>query len=105
MSREGNIERPRRGTGIIGELNPVLRGWGQYFRTGNASKKFVEVDRYVVRRLQRMRVHRKGRHLVAGEANKWNEAYFSALGLHHLHGTIAYPVPAQCHFTFIDDRP
>jgi RNA-directed DNA polymerase len=79
---------------IIGELNPVLRGWGQYFRTGNAGDKFCEIDQYVVWRLKRMRVHRKGRHLKPGEARRWNESYFTALGLHHLHGTVAYPETA-----------
>lgn len=79
---------------IIAELNPVLRGWGQYFRTGNASDKFSEVDKYVVLRLKRMRVHRKGRHLKPGEARRWKESYFVALGLHHLHGTVAYPEAA-----------
>jgi RNA-directed DNA polymerase len=90
---------------IIAELNPVLRGWGQYFRTGNATLKFSEIDKYVVWRLKRMRVHRKGRHLEAGEARRWNAAYFYALGLEHLNGTIKYPGTAQCHFTFINDRP
>jgi group II intron reverse transcriptase/maturase len=79
---------------IIGELNPVLRGWGQYFRTGNASDKFSEVDKYVVWRLRRMRVHRKGRHLKPGEARRWKQSYFAALGLHHLHGTVVYPEDA-----------
>ena len=90
---------------IIGELNPVLRGWGQYFRTGNAAMKFCEVDKYVVWRLRRIRVHRKGRHLKPGEARRWKEAYFVALGLQHLHGSIKYPGTAQCHFSFINDRP
>jgi group II intron reverse transcriptase/maturase len=90
---------------IIAELNPVLRGWGQYHCTGNASEKFSAVDKYVVWRLRRLRVRRKGRHLKPGEAQRWNEAYFSSLGLLHLHGTIAYPGTAQCHFTFINDRP
>jgi RNA-directed DNA polymerase len=76
---------------IIAELNPVLRGWGQYFRTGNASEKFSEVDKYVVWRLRRMRIHRKGRHLKPGEARRWKEPYFAALGLVHLHGTVTYP--------------
>jgi len=40
---------------IISGLNPVLRGWGQYFRTGNASDKFSEVDKYVVWRMRRLR--------------------------------------------------
>jgi group II intron reverse transcriptase/maturase len=79
---------------IIAEINPVLRGWGQYFRTGNASDKFSEVDKYVVWRLKRLRVHRKGRHLKSGEARRWKESYFNALGLVHLHGTVAYPEAA-----------
>jgi RNA-directed DNA polymerase len=79
---------------VIGELNPVLRGWGQYFRTGNAADKFTEVDRYVGWRLRRMRVRRKGRHLKSGEARRWDESYFYALGLYKLSGTVAYPEAA-----------
>jgi RNA-directed DNA polymerase len=30
---------------VIGALNLFLRGWGNYFRTGNAADKFVELDR------------------------------------------------------------
>jgi len=36
---------------LIGSLNPFLRGWGNYFRTGNAADKFVSLDRYVAWRL------------------------------------------------------
>jgi group II intron reverse transcriptase/maturase len=79
---------------IIAELNPILRGWGQYFRTGNAADKFSEVDKYVVWRLRRMRIHRKGRHLRPGETQRWKESYFASLGLHHLHGTVTYPAAA-----------
>ena len=39
---------------VIGKLNPVLRGWGGYFRTGNASGKFNAIDRYVRERLVRL---------------------------------------------------
>lgn len=76
---------------LIAELNPVLRGWGQYFRTGNAADHFTSVDRYVCWRLRRLRTKRKGRHLAAGEADKWTEDYFNRLGLHRLRGTIRYP--------------
>ncbi len=76
---------------IIAALNPVLRGWGQYFRTGNASEKFSDVDRYVAWRLKRLRIARKGRHLRAGEARSWTRHYFYALGLHRLHGSVRYP--------------
>ena len=29
---------------LIRDLNPVLRGWGNYFRTGNADQKFNRID-------------------------------------------------------------
>jgi len=90
---------------VIEELNPVLSGWGQYFRTGNAADDFNTIDRYVAWRLKRMRIHRKGRHLKPGEARKWKPAYFYAFGLHRLSGSIAYPGTTQCHFSFINDRP
>lgn len=76
---------------VIGELNPVLRGWGNYFRTGNAARQFGSLDSYVVRRLHDLRVHRKGRHLKAREAAGWTREYFESLGLHRLRGTICYP--------------
>lgn len=76
---------------VIAALNPVLRGWGQYFRTGNAADKFDEVDRYVSWRLKRMRIKRKGRHLKPGEARRWTPNYFVGLGLHRLGGTVKYP--------------
>ena len=37
---------------VIADLNPVLRGWGQYFRTGNAADKFIDIDAYVEERLR-----------------------------------------------------
>lgn len=79
---------------VIAELNPVLRGWGQYFRTGNAADKFVEIDRYVAWRLKRLRIKRKGRHLKPREPRRWTPQYFYALGLQKLSGTIAYPEAA-----------
>jgi RNA-directed DNA polymerase len=76
---------------VIDELNPILRGWGNYFRTGNASDKFVQIDRYVARRLKRLLVKRKGRNLRAGEADRWTPGWLGGLGLHQLMGTIRYP--------------
>jgi group II intron reverse transcriptase/maturase len=79
---------------VIADLNPILRGWGQYFRTGNAAKRFNQLDSYVWRRLVRLRVQRKGRHLRAGEAKRWTRESFHDLGLHRLRGTVRYPEPA-----------
>lgn len=77
--------------GVIEQLNPVLRGWGQYFQSGNAARQFISVDGYVLRRLRGLRIARAGRNLKAGKAQTWNREYFEALGLHRLRGTIRYP--------------
>jgi group II intron reverse transcriptase/maturase len=78
----------------IAQLNPVLRGWGAYFRTGNAAVKFGQVDDYVNWRLKRLLVKRHGRQLQAGQSARWTGDYFRALGLHRLRGTIRYPEAA-----------
>jgi group II intron reverse transcriptase/maturase len=76
---------------LIDRLNPILRGWGTYFRTGNAANKFHRIDNYTIHRLKRFLVQRKGRHLCAGDTARWTRKYFEALGLHRLRGTIRYP--------------
>ncbi len=81
---------------VIADLNPVLRGWGNYFKTGNAAKRFNQLDTYVWSRLRRLRLERKGRHLKPGEAARWTRESFHNLGLHRLRGTVKYPEPAQC---------
>jgi RNA-directed DNA polymerase len=80
----------------IAQLNPVLRGWGAYFRTGNAAIKFGPVDASVAWRLTRLRVKRHGRDLRPGRAAQWTPDFFHALGLHRLRGTIRYPEAASC---------
>jgi RNA-directed DNA polymerase len=79
---------------VVADLNPVLRGWGNYFRTGNAADKFRQIDRYVVRRLFRLMVKKRGRNLRAGQADQWTEEWFNEHGLHRLRGTIRYPKAA-----------
>jgi RNA-directed DNA polymerase len=76
---------------LIAELNPILRGWGTYFRAGNAADKFRQIDRYVASRLKRLLVKRTGRNLRAGAAAAWTEDWLVGLGLHRLRGTIRYP--------------
>jgi RNA-directed DNA polymerase len=80
---------------VIGRLNPVLRGWGNYFRTGNASRKFLQVDTYVFRRLHALMVQRRGRTLRPGEAMVWCKDWFWGHGLHRLRGTVRYPNPCM----------
>ena len=78
---------------LIGRLTPVLRGWGTYFQTGNASEKFVSVDRYVVERLNLFRWKRYRRHAKPGERIGWTREEYEAMGLHRLRGTVRYPKP------------
>jgi group II intron reverse transcriptase/maturase len=79
---------------LIAELNPGLRGWGNYFRTGNAERKFNQTDTYVWTRLHGFMVKRKGRNLRPGEAQQWDRDFFHRLGLHRLRGTVQYPESA-----------
>jgi RNA-directed DNA polymerase len=76
---------------VIADLNPVLRGWGNYFRTGNAATQFRQVDRYVVGKLRTLMIKKRGRNLRAGQAGQWDEDWFNGHGLHRLRGTIRYP--------------
>ena len=80
---------------VIADLNPILRGWGNYFRTGNAAHKFVQIDRYVERRLRRLMLKRYGRNLRPGQSKTWTREWFEAHGLYRLRGTIRYPALAS----------
>ena len=89
-SRKWNMVRDVRV--LIEKLNPILRGWGNYFRTGNAARKFNTMDSYVWWRLRSFMVKRKGRHLKPGEADQWTRDFFvNHHGLHRLRGTVQYP--------------
>jgi len=82
---------------VIGVLNPVLRGWGGYFRTGNASRQFNGVDSYVRRRLLRLMARRGGQRggQVEGRRLRWrawpHRRFVTDHGLYQLLGTIRYP--------------
>jgi RNA-directed DNA polymerase len=38
---------------IMGKLNPLIRGWRNYFKTGNSTVKFQQLDEYLLFRLFR----------------------------------------------------
>ncbi len=76
---------------VIEELNPFLRSWGNYFRTGNASLKFQQLDRYVSERLVRLLHRHRALTRRPFHDTWWTSARFAQLGLHRLVGTIRYP--------------
>lgn len=81
--------------GVIRGLNPVLRGWGNYFRSGNADPKFNRMDGYVYRRLCQW-LRRRGGQRSRFRYADWpqNRLYGSAYGLHRLQGSVSYPAQA-----------
>lgn len=45
---------------VVSKLNPVIRGWRNYFKHGNSTRKFQELDRYLRFRLYRFLKKIKG---------------------------------------------
>jgi group II intron reverse transcriptase/maturase len=81
-------------TVIIERLNPVLRGWGNYFRTGNAHRQFQHVDFYVHSRLVRWMWRRCGQSSTI-LTKDWPQMRLVGMGLHQLKGTVRYPAQAS----------
>jgi RNA-directed DNA polymerase len=79
---------------LVAELNPLLRGWGGYFRTGNSAKKFNQLDTYVCERLRSLLIKQRGRNLHAGQVQLWTRDWFKDQGLYRLRGTVCYPKAA-----------
>jgi RNA-directed DNA polymerase len=77
---------------IVAELTPVLRGWGQYFRTGNADREFNKMDGFVVMSLRRWQ-HRRGGQRPTKRAPFTGDQLYG-MGLHKLMGTVKYPAQA-----------
>jgi RNA-directed DNA polymerase len=77
---------------IIAELNPVLRGWGNYFRTGNADREFNKMDAFVVQSLRRWQYRRGGQRPTKRPKFTWDQ--LRGMGLQRLMGTVRYPAQA-----------
>ena len=77
---------------LIAELNPALRGWGQYFRTGNADREFNKVDSFVIQRFRRWQCRRGGQR--ATRRPLWTGPQLYGMGLYRLMGTVRYPAQA-----------
>jgi group II intron reverse transcriptase/maturase len=77
---------------IIAELTPVLRGWGNYFRSGNADREFNKMDYFVVRSLRRWQFRRGGQRPTKRAPFTGDQLY--GMGLHRLMGTVKYPAQA-----------
>jgi group II intron reverse transcriptase/maturase len=79
---------------IKDELNPVLRGWGNYFKHGNPSQVFQDTDLYVAQRIKRF-LWRRGGQRTRYWFREWPMRRLHAeLGLHRLSTSRVYPTEA-----------
>ncbi len=80
---------------VVEQLNPVLRGWGAYFRQGNSSAKFGAVDSYVH---ERMAILASRKHHRSGFnwAKRYSWDWLGNLGIYRLEGTVRYPAVNAC---------
>ena len=78
---------------VIDALNPVLRGWGNYFRTGNADTKFNQLDGYVHKRIVQWLIRRGGQR-PRFWAGRWPHERLFGMGLHQLRTRVKYPANA-----------
>ena len=67
---------------------------GQLLSHRQRRRQVRQIDRYVVWRLYRLLIKKRGRNLRAGQADQWTEEWFNGHGLHRLRGTIRYPKAA-----------
>jgi group II intron reverse transcriptase/maturase len=75
---------------VLQRLSALLRGWGEYFRTGNATQRFCAIDAYMRRRLVILEHRRRG--LNQGRyRDRWHYDWYARLPLYRLPGTIRYP--------------
>ena len=75
---------------VVEDLNPVLRGWGAYFRQGNSSAKFGAVDYYVHERIARLASRKHGLHGI-NWLDRFTWDWLGDLGIYRLTGTVRYP--------------
>jgi RNA-directed DNA polymerase len=71
----------------VENLNPVLRGWGAYFRYGNSAAKFDAIDAYVN---QRMAILASTKHGLRGWnwTTRFTHGWVTSLGVYRLSGTV-----------------
>ncbi len=74
---------------LVAELNPVLRGWGNYFRWGNSSRKFSQIDSYVQERLA---LFDSKKHQKRGRrwGTEHDQAWLAGLRVQRLSGTVRH---------------
>jgi group II intron reverse transcriptase/maturase len=71
----------------VEDLNPVIRGWGNYFRYGNSGQKFDQIDAYVN---ERFAILASVKHGLTGRnwVTRFNHQWVNQLGVYRLSGKV-----------------
>jgi RNA-directed DNA polymerase len=81
---------------VVNDLNPVLRGWGTYFRDSNASRHFRLIDRQAAEQV-RLFLRRKHRRMDRRGYRDWPDRFLCReLGLYRLSGRLATRRSVEC---------
>lgn len=56
---------------LIGKINPMIRGWANYFRIGVSSKVFASIDRYIY-----TRTYRYIKRMHPNKSKRWRDAKY-----------------------------
>lgn len=70
---------------LVERLNPVLRGWAAYFRHGNATRDFLQIDRYMHERLA-LFANKQHQRAGRGWTRHYPASWLRALGVFRLSG-------------------
>lgn len=84
LRRKTRRTRPGSMQAVSAELEPILRGWYNYFRNGNSTGTFAEVDKWLRRRLRGiLRKRTRGQSGISGKSDhlRWPNRYFRENGL------------------------
>jgi group II intron maturase len=73
---------------VAEQLNPVLRGWGNYYRWGNSNRKFQQVDSYVHERLAMLASIKHSMRFRRNWASRFDVAWLHRQGVYRLTGTV-----------------
>jgi hypothetical protein len=88
---------------LVLDLNQFLRGWRQYYRFGNSTRCFANIDRYVIERMALLLSKRYGRRgrgyglkltLFSGNRPGLSPATRMGPPFRHEHGTTSSPIRA-----------
>ena len=74
---------------VVADLNPVLRGWGAYFRYGNSTRKCTAIDQHVNQRMAKLASVKHG---LSGWnwTTRFTYRWLNQLGIYRLSGTVRY---------------